>query len=351
MGFPDESFSELPYARQVAERFGTRHVEEVVTPDAVTLLDELSHYYDEPFADSSAIPTFLVSRLARRHVKVALSGDGGDEAFGGYARYAHDLKEAALRRWLPAWFRQAVLGPLARVWPKADWLPRPLRAKTLLTNLSLDAGRAYANTLALCRGPLRRRLLAPDLAAGLNGYDPEQVIRAHHATAPPDDALGGMIAADVATILPDDFLVKVDRASMAHGLEVRPPLLDHELLELAARIPSPYKVRGNETKWILKQAYRHRLPAEVVWRPKHGFEIPLDTWLRGPLCDRFEAAVLEPHARVRDLVDQAVARQLYRAHRAGTGRHGGVLWSLLILARWAERYLCPAAEPELVKCS
>src|SRR5687767_8372397 len=143
--------------------------------------------------------------------------------------------------------RRGVLGPLAGVWPKADWLPRPLRAKTLLTNLSLDAPRAYANTLARCRLPLRRRLLAPHLLNELNGHDPEQIVLHSYASAPPGDPLGGMIAADVDVMLPDDFLVKVDRASMAHGLELRPPLLDHELLELAAQIPSDFKVRHGET--------------------------------------------------------------------------------------------------------
>src|SRR5262249_24858215 len=212
-------------------------------PDAVGLLGELATFYDEPFADASAVPTYLVSRLASRSVKVVISGDGGDEAFGGYARYAHDLGEAALRERLPAWFRRAVLGPVARAWPKADRLPRPLRAKTRLTNLALDAGQAYANTLAICRPPLRRRLMNPDLAAGLNGHGPRRVVRDGYAAAPAGDALAWMFAADVAVVLPDDFLVKVDRASMAHGLEVRPPLLDHELLELAARIPSDLKVR------------------------------------------------------------------------------------------------------------
>jgi asparagine synthase (glutamine-hydrolysing) len=341
IGFQEESHSELPYARRVAEQFGTRHAEEVVTPDAVGLVDELTRYYDEPFADPSAVPTFLVARLARRGVKVALSGDGGDEAFGGYARYAHDLKEASLRRWLPSWFRRLALVPAGRAWPKADWLPRPLRAKTLLTNLGRDAGGAYANTLTLCRPPLRRQLLAPDLARSLNGHDPERTIREGHATALPDDALGGMIAADVAMLLPDDFLVKVDRASMAHGLEVRPPLLDHELLELAARIPSRWKVHNGETKWVFKQAYRDRLPAEVTERRKQGFEMPIDAWLRGPLRDCFESAVLDPRARAGALIDQAAARSVYRAHVRGTGRHGAVLWSLLTLARWADRYLAP----------
>jgi asparagine synthase (glutamine-hydrolysing) len=191
----------------------------------------------------------------------------------------------------------------------------------------------------VCRRPLRRRLLARDVAAELNGHEPERLLRDGHATAPADDALGGMIATDVAVILPDDFLVKVDRASMAHGLEVRPPLLDHELLELAARIPSRWKVREGQTKWLMKQAYRQKLPDQVLGRRKHGFEMPVDAWLRGPLREMFQSTVLDPQARVRDLVDQAVAGRLYHSHRAGTGRHGNVLWGLLILARWVERYL------------
>jgi asparagine synthase (glutamine-hydrolysing) len=337
MGFREDSFSELPFAREVAEQFRTRHTEEIVTPDAVSLLDDLTHYFDEPFADSSAIPTFLVSRLARTRVKVALSGDGGDEAFGGYARYAHDVREAAIRRCLPKWFRRWAIGPLARIWPKADWLPRPLRAKTALTNLALDADLAYANTLSIFRPPLRRRLLAQQLASQLNGHDPAGWIASHHAAAPAGDPLGGMIAADVATLLPDDFLVKVDRASMAHGLEVRPPLLDHKLLELTARIPSHFKLRGGETKWLLKRSYEKELPACAVSRRKHGFEIPIDAWLRGPLRDVVESALSNQH-RVSNFVDVSVIRKLLGAHLAGTGRHGQELWSLLVFARWAERY-------------
>jgi asparagine synthase (glutamine-hydrolysing) len=346
IGFYEKEFSELPYAREVAQRFGTRHTEEVVTPDAVGLLDELAHYYDEPFADSSAIPTFLVSRLAARSVKVVLSGDGGDEAFGGYARYAHDLGEAALRRRLPGWFRRKVLGPLARAWPKADWLPRPLRARTLLTNLSLEPGPAYANTLSICRPPLRRQLLSPDLRPRLDGHDSAEIIRLAHDQAAPDRPLDGMLSADVATLLPDDFLVKVDRASMAHGLEARPPLLDHELFELAARIPPELKVYRGQTKWIFKQAMQHQLPAGSVWRRKQGFEMPIDAWLRGPLRPVFEAAVLEPGSPVRPLLDQQVITGLYRRHLSRMGRHGPTLWSLLVLARWAGRYLSanPLAE-------
>jgi asparagine synthase (glutamine-hydrolysing) len=339
IGFQEESFSELPYARLVSRQYGTRHVEEIVTPDAVEILDKLTYHFDEPFADSSAIPTFLVSRLAAQHVKVALSGDGGDEAFGGYSRYAHDLKEDWLRRRLPGWFRRGVLGPLGRGWPKADWLPRPLRLKTALMNLSLDSAGAYANTMTLCRQPTRRELLADDVARGLDGHRPEQALLEAYASAPSHDALAGMLAADSRVTLPDDFLVKVDRASMAYGLEVRPPLLDHELLELAARIPSRFKVRGGQTKWLFKRSMESRLPADVVWRPKQGFEVPIDAWLRGPLRDVFESAVLSPGARVAGLINQDRARKLYQAHLSRLGRHGGTLWALLVLARWAEHFL------------
>jgi asparagine synthase (glutamine-hydrolysing) len=341
IGLGDERTSELPYARAVANRYGTRHVEHVVTPDAVGLLDELTEFFDEPFADSSAIPTYLVSQLAAREVKVALSGDGGDEAFGGYARYAHDLREAALRRKLPGWLRRG-LRPVANAWPKADWLPRRLRAKTRLTNLSLDAGPAYANTLQLCRQPLRRRLLNRELFARLNGHRPEALVCDGFANAPADDALAGMIAADVATLLPDDYLVKVDRASMANGLEVRPPLLDHELLELTARMPSDLKIRDGETKWLMKQAFADVLPAEVRTRAKQGFEMPIDAWLRGPLQEQVESAVLSPRSAVAGLIDQAEARSIYQAHRSGVGRHGAVLWSLLVLAKWCDRHLTMA---------
>lgn len=343
MGFREAAFSELPFARQVANQFHTRHTEEIVTPDAVALVDELAHYYDEPFADSSALPTYLVSRLASRSVKVVLSGDGGDEAFGGYARYAHDLSEAAMRAWLPAWFRRRALAPLSAAWPQADWLPRMLRAKTRLTNLSLDANRAYANSLTLCRLPLRRELLSRSLAARLNGHRAGDLIAGAFATASNHDALSGMLAADTATLLPDDFLTKVDRASMACGLEVRPPLVDHEVLELAARIPSSFKVRRGETKWLLKRAYADALPRDAVWRRKHGFEIPVDAWLRGPLRQMFEDSVLGRTARVADLIDQPTVHRLYRSHVGKTGRYGGVLWAALMLARWAETYLAGAS--------
>src|SRR5262249_42361375 len=206
-------------------------------------------------------------------------------------------------------------------------------------NRPLREAPAYATSLQTGRPPLRRRLLAPDLAAGLNGHRPEAPVCAGYAVAPPGDALAGMIAADVAVLLPDDFLVKVDRASMAHGLEVRPPFLDHELLELSARLPSRYKVCRGETKWLLKQAHDDRRPRDILWRRKQGFDMPIAAWLRGPLREMFADAVLTPQARIGELLNQATVRRLFQAHQAGTGQHGSILWSVLILARWSERYL------------
>ena len=306
MGFAEERYSELPFARQVADRFGTQHTEEIVTPDAVSLIDELTHYYDEPFADSSAIPTFLVARLASRSVKVVLSGDGGDEAFGGYARYAHDLKESAVRRWLPAWFRRAALGPVARVWPKADWLPRPLRAKTALSNLALDAGPAYANTLTLCRQPLRRRLMAPDLAAGCNGHAPR--------------------AADLGKLRDGPARRRPGRDDRRRR---RPPCCptiswsrstgpawptawrsDHRSsitssLELAARIPSRWKIHRGQTKWILKQAVRGSLPESDPPAEETRIRDPHRRLAPRPACGRCSKRRSSIAAlAIADLIDQ-----------------------------------------------
>lgn len=341
IGFREAEFNELPYARRVADHWNTRHVEEVVSPDAVALLDDLCWYYDEPFADASAIPTMLVSRLAARHVKVVLSGDGGDEAFGGYARYAHDLRESAVRAYLPTWLRRSVLSRLAHYWPKADWLPRKLRAKTALTNLSLDPHQAYGNTLTRCRMPLRRQLFSPGIIDQLRGNQPEALTYRGFKNGN-QDPLASMISADIATLLPDDYLVKVDRASMAYGLEVRPPLLDHELFELASRIPSKFKVNRGETKWIFKRACGDLLPQGLLDRPKQGFDVPLDAWFRGPLRELFCDTVLQPNSIAAEFLELREVRRLFERHQSGRQRNGQTLWALLVFSRWAHTFLHPS---------
>lgn len=341
IGFQEEQFSELPFAREVAQHFGCHHTEEVVTPDAVRDLDDLVFLYDEPFADASALPTMAVSRLAARHVKVALSGDGGDELFGGYARYSHDLKEAAVRDVIPSIIRSVVLKPLAAVWPKADWLPRPLRLQTALQNLSSSPSAAYANTVSFCRRSLRDQLLTPDFRKHLIGYHPEQHIiqpfqNSHR------DALSGMLGADISVLLPDDFLTKVDRASMGFGLEVRPPFIDWKLMELAASMPSDFKIHNGSKKWILKEIFEPRLPKDLVHRRKQGFELPIDLWLRGPLRDQVETHVLSSSGQMSQYFHVPTIRRLFEAHCRGTGRHGQLLWSLLIFARWLHAWGTPS---------
>lgn len=337
VGFNEEKYSELPFAREVAQHYGCQHTEEIVTPEAARDLDELVYLYDEPFADTSALPTMAVSRLAAGHVKVVLSGDGGDELFGGYSRYAHDLHESGIRTCIPTIIRSLVLKPLAAVWPKVDWLPRPLRLQTLLQNLSSHPAEAYANTVSACRHAMRKRLLNRDFALTLNGYQPEQSIIAAFQYGH-RDALSGMLSADTNVLLPDDFLTKVDRASMGFGLEVRPPLIDWKLMELAASMPSEFKIRNGSKKWMLKQLFASRLPNGLVDRRKQGFEMPIDRWLRGPLSDQVRTHVLDPNGPISNFISVSMARQLFESHCQGIGRHGQLLWSLLILARWLDTW-------------
>ena len=337
IGFQERRFSELPEARLVAERFGTHHIEQIVTAEAASSLDALVHHYDEPFADASAVPSMAVARLASQHVKVVLSGDGGDEAFGGYSRYRHDVREAAVRSWIPRPVRQTLLRHAAALWPQADWLPRPLRWKSALTNLSLDPAAAYANSMAITRHQLRQRILGRVSGTAGNGTGAEHWVVGHYPRA----ALGtleAMTYTDIGTILPDDFLTKVDRASMAVGLEVRPPLVDHEFLELTARMPGRWKLRDGQSKWIFRQLMAERLPTEILQRRKMGFEIPVDAWLRHELRESFHDCVLSATHPIAGLIDQRYVERLYRSHARGGGRCGITLWSLLVLARWMERY-------------
>lgn len=340
IGFHEEGFSELPVARQVANHFGCHHTEEIVTPEAARDLDDLTFLYDEPFADASAIPTMAVSRLAAQHVKVVLSGDGGDELFGGYARYSHDLREAQIRQHIPTLLQRTLLRPMAAIWPKADWLPRPLRLKTLLENLSRNPAEAYANTVSACRQSLRRKLMTAEFSAAIQDHQPARSLVAAYQQGQRDE-LSGMLSADTNILLPDDFLTKVDRASMGFGLEVRPPFIDWKLMELAASMPSEFKIREGSGKWILKQLFESRFPKGLVNRRKQGFELPIDQWLRGPLRDQVQAYVLQPGSPLSQWIDIKVVARLYQAHCRGTGRHGQLIWSLLVLARWLDAWATP----------
>jgi len=334
LGFDDERFNELPVARRTAERLHCRHYHDVTSSDDILLPDRLVAIYDEPFADSSAAAMLKLCELASRHVKVVLSGDGGDEAFGGYTRYQQDLDESQWRRRIPRPLRP-LLGRIAAAYPALPWAPRPFRAKNLLLNLSLSPADAYANTLAICRDPWRSRLTAP-LAEQLAGRRPESQFSGLYTA---NDPLAAMIGVDLKRHLPDDYLVKVDRASMAFGVEVRPPFVDHELLELTWQMPSTLKIGKGSTKVALRRAFSAHLTTEVAGRPKTGFELPIDAGMRGAWGDRLDDALADRNSKFAEHFDPTAARKLLRQHRCGYGRFGAVLWSLLVFDAWCRRYL------------
>ncbi|MGD9511136.1 MAG: XrtA/PEP-CTERM system amidotransferase [Geminicoccaceae bacterium] len=331
IGFGDPAFDETHHARNVAERYGTRHHEERVEVEApATLLGELARLYGEPFADSSALPTWIVSRMARRHVTVALTGDGGDEVFAGYRRYPLLVREEAVRARLPAGLRHSVFGPLARLYPKLDWAPRPLRAKATFESLATDTAGGHLRAVTALPGAGRGGLLSPDFLAALGGYDPASVVARHLAEAGTTDPLARAQYVDLMTWLPGRMLVKVDRASMAHGLELRPPLLDHELIEWATRLPAASKLQGMAGKIVLKQALRPHLPPELLHRRKQGFTLPLAGWLRRELRPNLEALCQGGALVDIGLFRRQGLRRLVAEHSAGLRDHTPVLWALMM---------------------
>jgi asparagine synthase (glutamine-hydrolysing) len=344
IGFDDPKFNESAFAQTVADRYATNHRLEVVKSDDFDLIDTLARLYDEPYADSSAIPTYRVCQLARKHVTVALSGDGGDETFGGYRRYRLHLMEERMRSALPAGIRQPLFGLLGRVYPKADWAPRVLRAKTTFEGMARSSVQAYFHSVSILRGPMRDRLFSPALKAELAGYSAQEVFAFHAGRAETDDPLALIQYLDLKTYLVGDINTKVDRASMAHSLEVREPLMDHKLVEWLATLPSSLKVRGNEGKFLLKKAMEPMLPADVLYRPKMGFSVPLAQWFRGPLKARVRDAVLGERLAGTGWFDPAYLRHLVDAHQSGACDYSSPLWTLVMFEAFL-RNVVDAAPP------
>ena len=330
IAFNDPAYDESEFAQSVATRYHTNHRVETVDSDDFDLVDRLAHLYDEPYADSSAIPTYRVSQLARKHVTVALSGDGGDETFGGYRRYRMHLMEERMRRGLPEGVRRPVFGLLGRLYPKADWAPQGLRAKTTFQGMARNSVEAYFHSMCQIREPLRSRLYSPRLKSQLGGYSALSVFQRHAARASTDDPLALIQYIDLNTYLVGDINTKVDRASMAHSLEVREPLMDHELIEWAATLPSAFKIKGNNGKAILKKALEPRLPHDLLYRPKMGFSVPLAQWFRGPLKQRVRDAVLGERLASTGWFNRPYLQHLIDAHQAGTSDHSAPLWTLLM---------------------
>ena len=330
ISFNEGDYDESRYAAQVAERFHTAHFSRVAKADDFDLLDRLAGFYDEPFADSSALPTYLVCALARERVTVALSGDGGDEVFGGYRRYYWHQNEAGVRALLPRALRAPVFGALGRLYPKLDWAPRPLRAKATLQNLARSAAEAYFNSICAVPEGVRERLFSPAQRRELGGYRPIEVLSEAMAKAGTEHSLSQIQYADMKTYLPGDILTKVDRASMATSLEVRVPILDHELVQWLARIPSSLKLRGREGKYIFKKALEPQLPREILYRPKMGFAVPLKAWFRGPLSERVRRIVTSGSLVETGLFDVPYLRALVDQHQSGVSDHSSALWSLMM---------------------
>ena len=349
VGFADRATDEREDAAAVARALGTDHVATEVRPDLAGVLPRIAWHLDEPFADPSAVPTWYVSRETRQRVTVALSGDGGDELFAGYGeKYRMHLAEERLRRCLPGGLRSRLFAGLGRHWPCSPRLPRALRLGGLFRNLAVAAPRSYDFDRRLIPPHLEERLFGRSLAARRRGFDPFAAIEPHLARAP-QEPLARALYLDLKTWLADDGLVKVDRMSMAHGLEVRCPLLDHRIVELAARLPARLKLAGGTTKVLLRRVAARRLPAEILQRPKRGFAPPVSRWLREDLRDLSRDLLLGSDAFGRGLFERREVERLLDDHAARRLEAGWALWTLLMLEVWgrevARRAPAAASEP------
>lgn len=330
IGFREPRYDESRYAQMVADAKATDHKTEVVEASDYSLLDALVDVYDEPYADSSAIPTYRVCQLARRHVTVALSGDGGDENFIGYRRYKLFAMEERLRSRLPLALRKSVFGPLGRIYPKLDWAPRMVRGKTTFQALARGTVDAYFHGVSVCSDEVREQLFAQSFKRDLQGYRAGEVFHAHVRDKSFTDPLSLVQYLDFKTYLPGDILTKVDRASMAHSLEVRTPFLDYEFVEWAAQLPTEVKLKGAEGKHVLKEALRPVLPREVLYRSKMGFGVPLDIWFRGSLHNHIAEVAEGERLADSGIFDAGVLKRMVSEHRSGRSDHSAVLWALLM---------------------
>lgn len=333
VGFNEQIYNELPYAKETAESLRCEHHEQTITPRIEEIVGKLAHMFDEPFADSSAVPAYYVSEMARRYVTVALSGDGGDEVFAGYARhYLHHL-DGLLRR------RLGVLGcgMVSRV---AAALPS-FKGQQVLTRLGGSAAQACAKTHTeiLFKRDLKRLVYSSDFALRCRDFDVEANFTRYYHRSTATDPLDKALYVDMKTYLVDDILVKVDRMSMAHALEVRAPLLDHKFIEFSATLPPSLKLNGRTTKYLLRRGLAGHVPDSVLTREKHGFTMPLAEWLRGPLRPMLEDTLLSPRATQRGLFHTRAIQDLCQAHVRQRQDYSHQLWQLLMLELWHQAYL------------
>ncbi len=337
IGFDVKGLDESSYAELIAKRFATDHHAKTVGSDDYGLIDRLADHFDEPFADASALPTFRVCELARQNVTVALSGDGADEALAGYRRHVFHHNEERVRGMIPASIRSNILGPLGRIYPKADWAPRPLRAKSTLLSLARSGEEGYSEAVGVNPPALRHSIYSGAFSGKLSGYAAESHMHDLMRNAPARSGLDRAQYADMKMWLPGDILTKTDRMSMAVGLEAREPLLDHRLMEFAAKLPDAMRVKGGQGKWIMKHAMERYLPKDILYRPKMGFVTPISAWFRGALANEARGLSKQPALAQMDWFDGAAIDRVAEDHIAGRAEHGRLLWQLLMLDKSLSR--------------
>ena len=337
IGFEDRRFNELPVAAAVAAHLKCRHREFVVQPDAARIIHRIAWHFDEPLADPSAVPTWYVCEMARRHVTVALSGDGGDESFGGYTfRYLPHLFEARLRARLPVALRRALFGSLGAVWPASARLPRPLRVKSILENLAVGDAQAFFRDLAWLRSDARNALYSAAFKETLKGFSPMETVEPYYSGSDAANALSRAQYADINVYMTDDVLVKVDRMSMAHALEVRSPLLDHRIIEFADGLPTGLKLNVRRGKLVLRELASRRFPSGLLDHPKRGFSIPAARWLREDLRPMAEQAIFRPDGILAEVLDLTRVRLMWHEHLSGARDHSAFVWGLMMLGLWED---------------
>jgi len=338
ISFSVSKYDESRHAKQVATLFSTDHHEFHITPETIPIVEKLSWHYDEPFADSSAVPTYYVSKTARENVTVTLSGDGGDENFAGYRRYYFDLRENFVRNLVPEGMRRSTFGFLGKLYPKADYLPQIFRGKAFISNVARDPVEAYFFSVSANYEDDKRLLLNQDVKDDLKDYSTSQLFHEIYNRAQANDHLSRLQYLDIKTYLCEDILTKVDRASMAVSLEVRCPILDHVLMEYVAKIPSNFKLSGREGKYIFKKALRKYLPDNILYRQKMGFAIPINEWLRKDLRTYAYNLVLEGQASQLYL-DTKYLEKIWKEHQIGIRNHSSVLWGVMMLNLWYKRFV------------
>lgn len=332
IGFDDGHYNELPYARMVANKYNTDHHEEIVRPDAEAVVSDLLNVFDEPFGDSSAIPTYYVSRLARRHVTVALSGDGGDEIFAGYDRYL-DTRLSSYTDHIPKAIRQRVFGKMA------DLLPEGFYGRNSLRYLSLDVDRRYAGKAYDRLSDWYRTKFSDNLIDMIGSEGPDPALRQYLSSVKALDAVTRRQYLDIKRYLPGDILTKVDRTSMLVSLESRAPFLDHILAEFAATIPAGLKVKNRSLKHVLKVLARKYLPSELIARPKMGFAVPVAKWINNEWHEMSHELVLGKRALERDNFNPSYLRRILIEHNSGRRNHSGAIWKLMVLEMWYRSFI------------